>query len=141
MGRRNPIATETAAAGKLRPGAAMRDALALDLDALQRLSVTESTLVAWVDDVVSGGMPEAWRAAGMTSWVWDDALAVSGMSTHECGCCGGSLTCPDNLAELNQQRVHLDWSDHVHPAPATANTGNAGCLSQRQCASRASTTQ
>ena len=47
----------------------MRDALALDLDALQRLSVTESTLVAWVDDVVSGGMPDAWRAAGVLPWI------------------------------------------------------------------------
>ena len=67
IGRRNPIATETAATGKLRPGKALRDALAQDLDALQKLSVTESTLVSWVDDVVSGGMPEGWRAAGVAS--------------------------------------------------------------------------
>ena len=48
MGRRNQIALETAAQGQLRPGPAVRHALAHDLDALQRLSVTETTLVNWV---------------------------------------------------------------------------------------------
>ena len=63
-GRNNEIAKQVAAQACLPPGQGVRDALACDLDALQKLSVAESTLVSWVEEVATSGLPSSWLSSG-----------------------------------------------------------------------------
>lgn len=63
-GRNNELAKKVAAEANPPPGRAVAGALACDLDALQKLSVAESTLVSWVQEQVPSGLPTAWLSAG-----------------------------------------------------------------------------
>lgn len=58
-GSDNPFAR---AAAKLEPTDALLPAVRSDLDIIQKLAVTESTLVGWIRDSVYG-LPEAWTIA------------------------------------------------------------------------------
>ncbi|KAK9813680.1 hypothetical protein WJX73_003108 [Symbiochloris irregularis] len=62
-GRGNEAAKQVAAEACLPPGRAVAGALACDLDALQKLSVAESTLVSWVQEQVPSELPTAWISA------------------------------------------------------------------------------
>lgn len=68
-GKGSQIAKHAAAHGCLPQGTAVQNAIACDLDALQKLSLAESTLVSWVQEVVSSGLPAAWQSAGWSSAV------------------------------------------------------------------------
>ena len=63
-GKGNEAAKQVAAEAQLPPGRAVAGALACDLDALQKLSVAESTLVSWIQEQVPNGLPTAWLSAG-----------------------------------------------------------------------------
>eukprot|EP00850_Spirogloea_muscicola_P021733 SM000260S09929 [mRNA] locus=s260:90651:94090:+ [translate_table: standard] len=64
-GQDNPFATAAAAAGSPPVPRSLQLAVQADLDALQRLSITETTLSSWVSDVVADVRPEWKSAAGM----------------------------------------------------------------------------
>ena len=64
IGKFNPFA-KAAAKGELPKTSPLHKAAAYDLDILQKLSVAETTLVSWIEDV-SNSLPPGWSAAGVS---------------------------------------------------------------------------
>eukprot|EP00850_Spirogloea_muscicola_P015186 SM000114S24149 [mRNA] locus=s114:229543:234032:- [translate_table: standard] len=110
-GQDNPFATGAAAAGSPPVPRSLQLAAQADLDALQRLSITETTLSSWVSDVVSDVRPEWKSAAGMnlSSKASDQASASTKVAVADNGP-------PPNLS---RNAFGFGFAYEEHPADST----------------------
>ncbi|KAH7277757.1 hypothetical protein KP509_38G005600 [Ceratopteris richardii] len=111
VGEGNPFAEASANVGNPRSPwskevpPSLQYAAAADLYSLQRLSVTESTLVGWVVDLVSDVRPE-WKVAAESTLSSRDLKKVHGSS--------GDVSCTDGVMLHSETRAddHGDFLAH-----------------------------
>ncbi|KAH7277756.1 hypothetical protein KP509_38G005600 [Ceratopteris richardii] len=112
VGEGNPFAEASANVGNPRSPwskevpPSLQYAAAADLYSLQRLSVTESTLVGWVVDLVSDVRPE-WKVAAESTLSSRDLKKVHGSS--------GDVSCTDGVMLHSETRAddHGDFLAHT----------------------------
>ncbi|KAH9571632.1 hypothetical protein CY35_02G104300 [Sphagnum magellanicum] len=129
-GEGNPFAEASANIGNLKSmwsshgvPASLQAAAASDLDALQRLSITESTLSGWVTDIVADVRPE-WRTAAASNLSCKTVRKIPAAAEENSNSFGFStITAGDggmvDKAELQSQEEHLsaetsESSDRSH---------------------------